>query len=144
MKTTGLKLGVVALSILAPVAAGAQGIVDGAANGAANLSEKGNAAGPVGAVVGGIVGAVTGGISGLPGLLGLDQRPGFREYVNHQHLPSDTYRAEVAVGNVLPPTGIQYYDMPPKFGVTGYRYAVVNDVTVLVDPITRRIVEVVN
>jgi hypothetical protein len=133
-----LKFGALAVVLLAPLGARAQGVVDGVTNGA----QKGNdAAGPVGAVVGGIVGGVTGGISGL---LGIDQRPDFANYVASQHLPSDSYRAAVSVGNVLPETGIQYYELPRKYGVKGYRYAIVNDQTVLVDPMTRRIVEVEN
>lgn len=133
-----LNSGLVALCLLIPLAARAQGVVEGATNGA----QKGNdAAGPVGAVVGGIVGGVTGGISGL---LGVEQRPDFQNYVASQHLPSDTYRASVRIGNVLPETGIQYYDLPPRYGVKGYRFAIVNDQTVLVDPMTRKIVEVEN
>jgi len=138
MKSDLLKLGAVALLLLAPIGARAQGVVGGITNGA----EKGDAAaGPVGAVVGGIIGGVAGGIGGL---LGIDQRPDFRDYVQRQHLPSDEYRASVAVGNQLPETGIHYYDLPPRYGVPGYRFAIVNDVTVLVDPRTRKIVEVEN
>jgi Protein of unknown function (DUF1236) len=36
-----------------------------------------------------------------------------------------------------------YYDVPQEYGVREYRYTVVNDRPVLVDPRTRRIVEVV-
>lgn len=138
MKTDLLKLSALALLLFAPVEARAQGVVDGITSGAKNGDA---AAGPVGAVVGGIIGGVAGGIGGL---LGIDQHPAFRDYVESQHLPSDPYRAAVAVGNQLPEEGIHYYDLPPKFGIRGYRYAVVNDVTVLVDPRTRKIVDVVN
>jgi hypothetical protein len=141
MQTKLLKLAAVALFILAPAGVHAQGVIDGAANGAKN----GDATlGPVGAVVGGIVGGVAGGIGGIPGLLGVDQRSDFRSYVASQHLPSDDYRAAVALGNQLPEQGIHYYDVPPRYGIPGYRYAVVNDTTVLVDPRTRKIVEVEN
>jgi hypothetical protein len=138
MKTDLLKFAAVALFLLNAVGARAQGVVDGINSGVKNGDA---AAGPVGAVVGGIIGGVAGGIGGL---LGIDQHPAFRNYVESQHLPSDPYRASVAVGNQLPEAGIRYYDLPPKFGISGYRYAVVNDVTVLVDPRTRKIVEVVN
>jgi hypothetical protein len=137
MKTDLLKLAAVTLFLLAPVGAGAQGVVGGITDGAKN----GSVAGPVGAVVGGIIGGVAGGIGGL---LGIDQHPAFRNYVANQHLPTDAYRALVAVGNQLPEEGIRYYDFPPRFGIRGYRYAVVNNVTVLVDPMTRKIVEVVD
>jgi Protein of unknown function (DUF1236) len=49
----------------------------------------------------------------------------------------------VIVGGVLPETGVTYYDVPQTFGVTPYRYTVVNGRTVLVEPRTRRIVQVV-
>ena len=137
MKTDLLKLAAVALFLLAPAGARAEDVVSGITDGAKN----GSVAGPVGAVVGGIIGGVAGGIGGL---LGIDQNPAFRNYVANQHLPSDAYRASVAVGNQLPEEGIRYYDLPPKFGIRGYRYAVINDITVLVDPMTRKIVEVVN
>jgi len=138
MNANTLKLAAAALFLLAPVSARSQGVVGGINNGA----EKGDqAAGPVGAVVGGIVGGVFGGIGGL---LGIDQRRDFRNYIQSQHLPSDEYRAVVAVGNQLPQQGIHYYDLPPRYGVHGYRYAIVDDVTVLVDPMTRKIVEVEN
>jgi hypothetical protein len=142
MNANILKLTAVALTLLAPVGARSQGVIGGVNNGVNNGAEKGDqAAGPVGAVVGGILGGVAGGIGGL---LGVDQRRDFRDYVQAQHLPSDDYRASVAVGNQLPQQGIHYYDLPPRYGVHGYRYAVVDDVTVLVDPMTRKIVEVEN
>ena len=47
------------------------------------------------------------------------------------------------VGGVLPEAGVTYYDVPQTFGVTPYRYTVVNGQTILVEPRTRRIVQVV-
>ena len=49
----------------------------------------------------------------------------------------------VIVGGVLPETGVIYYDVPQTYGVTPYRYTVVNGQTVLVEPRSRRIVQVV-
>ena len=122
---------------LGTFAAQAQGVPGGAAQGA---REGERAAGPVGAVVGGVVGGVAGGVAGV---LGVDQRPRFRDYVIHEHLPSYRYPADVRVGVVLPPSGVEYYDIPAEYGVPGYRYTVVNDQVVLIDPRTRRIVEVI-
>jgi hypothetical protein len=45
---------------------------------------------------------------------------------------------------VLPPSGVEYYEVPAEYGVRGYRYTIVNDRTVLVDPRTHRIVEVID
>jgi uncharacterized protein DUF1236 len=72
-----------------------------------------------------------------------DERPRFRSYEAERHYPSYRYREDVRVGAVLPETGVTYYDVPPECGVRGYRYTIVNDSTVLVDPRTHRIVEVV-
>lgn len=121
-----------------PFAASAQGIVRGAAEGA---HEGDRAAGPVGAVVGGAVGAVGGGVAGL---LGIDQRPRFRAYVAHERRSSYSYDRPVAVGAELPGEGVTYYEVPSEYGVREYRYTVVNDQTVLVDPRTHRIVEIIN
>jgi hypothetical protein len=122
-----------------PLTAQAQGISGGAARGA---EQGGEAAGPVGAAVGGVVGGVTGGVAGL---LGVDQRPRFREYVVREHIPSYTYREPVTVGMVLPPAGVPLYAIPHEFGVPPeYRYAVVNDQAVFVEPSTRRIVDVID
>jgi hypothetical protein len=44
---------------------------------------------------------------------------------------------------VLPEHGVTYYDVPAEYHVKGYRYAYVNDRPVLVEPRTRRIVEVI-
>jgi hypothetical protein len=138
MKPGLLALGAVALLVLTPMAAHAQGVIGGAQDGAKTGDA---AAGPVGAVVGGILGGVTGGIAGL---LGVEQRPDFRGYVDSQHHPSDIYRASVVVGNVLPEEGIHYYELPPKYNLSDFRYVIVNDTVVLVNPRTRKIVEVEN
>ena len=50
----------------------------------------------------------------------------------------------MAVGTVLPMEGVTYYPVPDEYGARGYRYTVINDEPVLVDPRTHRIVEVIN
>ena len=54
------------------------------------------------------------------------------------------YDGRVAVGVVLPESGVNTYDVPEEYHVRGYRYAIVDDTPVLVDPHTRRIVEVID
>jgi Protein of unknown function (DUF1236) len=132
-----LTKGVLFVALLAPVGAYAQGIVGGTSDG---IDEGNRRAGPVGAVVGGAVGAVTGTVGGL---LGVGQRPRFRRYVVEEHRPSFRYGEDVEVGTVLPDQGVEYYEVPSEYGTTQYRYTVVNDEVVLVDPSSRRIVEVV-
>lgn len=76
--------------------------------------------------------------------IGTDQRPAFREYVIRQQVPPFTTPDRVVVGGVLPEAGITYYDVPQTYGATTYRYTVVNGQTVLVEPRSRRIVQVVD
>jgi len=75
--------------------------------------------------------------------IAVDQRPAFREYIVREHVPNYAIPGRVVVGGVLPEAGVTYYDVPQTFGVTPYRYTVVNGRTVLVEPRSRRIVEVV-
>jgi Protein of unknown function (DUF1236) len=121
-----------------PYAAHAQGTIRGAEEGAA---AGGRAAGPLGAIVGGTVGAATGTVGGI---LGVEERPRFREYVIREHRPSFGYEGDVRVGAVLPPRGVTLYAVPREYHVRpGYRYAIVNDRPVIVEPRSRRIVEVI-
>jgi hypothetical protein len=72
-----------------------------------------------------------------------DQFPAFRQYVIREHVPEYTIPDRVVVGGVLPDAGVTYYDVPQTYGMTPYRYTVVNGQTILVEPRTRRIVQVV-
>jgi hypothetical protein len=127
-----------AIALLAlPLAANAQqgGAAAGAATGAVTGAVVG---GPVGAVVGGVAGAAVG------GSIEANERPRFREYVGRERHPSYRYSDEVRVGSRLPGSGVTYYDVPAEYGVKNYRYTIVNDRTVLVDPRTGEIVEVLD
>jgi hypothetical protein len=75
--------------------------------------------------------------------IAVDQRPAFREYIVRERVPTYTIPDRVIVGGVLPEAGITYYDVPQTFGSTPYRYTVVNGQTVLIEPRSRRIVQVV-
>ena len=121
-----------------PMTAQAQGTLRGAEEGAA---AGGQAAGPLGAIVGGTIGAATGTVGGI---LGVEERPRFREYVVRERRPSYRYSGEVRVGVVLPESGITYYEVPAEYHAPGYRYTYVNDRPVLVEPRTRRIVEIID
>ena len=76
--------------------------------------------------------------------IAIDQRPAFREYIVRERVPNYVVPDRVIVGGVLPEAGITYYDVPQTYGPTTYRYTVVNGQTVLVEPRTRRIVQVVD
>jgi urease beta subunit len=71
------------------------------------------------------------------------QQPEFRQYVTTQSVPSYSYREEVRVGATLPESGVTLYEVPAQYKVKGYRYTVVNNTPVLVEPGTRRIVQVI-
>jgi hypothetical protein len=115
----------------------AQGAIGGAAEGAREGSRD---AGPIGGAVGGVVGGAVGAAAGL---LGIDQGPRFREYVVREHRRSFRYDEPVRVGAVLPEEGVEFYDVPREYGETHYRYTVVDDEPVLVDPRTRKIVQII-
>jgi hypothetical protein len=116
MRNRILAIAAIAAAIGAPIAAQAQGTV--------------------GVVRGDSVIVDSGGIA-------VEQRPAFREYVMRERVPTYTIPERVIVGGVLPDAGITYYDVPQTYGPTTYRYTVVNGQTVLVEPRTRRIVQVV-
>ena len=138
MKKTILQASIIAAALALPIAAHAEGTVRGAAEGA---DEGGRAAGPLGAIVGGTVGAAVGTVNGI---LGVDERPRFREYVVRERRPSYVYKEEVRVGTVLPEAGVTYYDVPIEYhAAKGYRYTVVNNRPVIVEPRSRRIVEII-
>jgi Protein of unknown function (DUF1236) len=75
--------------------------------------------------------------------IAVDQRPAFRQYIVREHVPNYTVPDRVVVGGVLPEDGVTYYDVPQTYGVTPYRYTVVNGQTILVEPRSRRIVQVI-
>ncbi|NIX77349.1 DUF1236 domain-containing protein [Microvirga terricola] len=117
-------------SALAQSGGAAVGAGAGAAGGAA-------VGGPAGAAVGGVTGAIVGGIAD-------QQQREFRDYVTTQHIPSYTYKEEVRVGAVLPEEGVVLREVPTQYKVKQYRYTVVNGIPVLVEPGTRRIVQVLH
>ncbi len=134
MQNRMLTAGVVVGALMLPLAAYAQsGTTTGAVTGAVGGALV---AGPVGAVVGGVGGAVVGGIADA-------NQPRFNTYVEKQKRPSYAYSSGVVVGAELPQSGVTYYDVPAEYNAPNYRYTVVNDRTVLVDPKTHRIVQVI-
>ena len=118
MLTRIFAIAALAVAIGAPIAAQAQGVTVGVAPGP------------------GVAVTESEGIA-------VDQRPAFREYVVRERIPNYTIPDRVVVGGVLPETGVTYYDVPQTYGATPYRYTVVNGRTILVDPRSRRIVQVV-
>lgn len=71
-------------------------------------------------------------------------RPRFHEYVVRQDPRSFYYDGDVEVGVVLPDTAVTYYEVPDEYELPDYRYTIVNDRTVIVDPRTRRVIQVID
>ena len=123
-----LAVSIVAASLLASSAAFAQSTTAaGAANGARTGGEIG---GPIGEVVGGTVGAAVGLGLEIPNAV-LGGIPRDDSVVIHER---------VVVGEPLPPTVV----LRPVPNYTEYRYAVVNDRRVIVEPRTRRVVKIID
>lgn len=80
----------------------------------------------------------------LVGVIPQEQVPVFRRYVVEERVPSYRVPDRVVVGTTLPEAGVVYYDVPERYGATTYRYTVVNDRPVLVDPRSRRIMQVID
>lgn len=129
-------------------------VIQDTVNGSQNGFDRGNAvAGPLGGLVGGAVGAgvgaATGAVGTATGVVGSifgvpDDRPRFREYAVEQGRPSYAYDSTLQVGSVLPRRGVTLYPVPRQYHVSNrYRYAVVNDRTVIVDPRSRRVVDII-
>lgn len=138
LRTTFIVPAMLLATLALPMAAQAQGTLRGAQEGARQGEHD---AGPLGAIVGATVGAVAGTVGGI---LGVEDRPRFREYVVREHHPSYRYDSDFRVGATLPESGVTYYDVPPEYHVQGYRYSYVNDHAVLVDPRTHRIVQIID
>jgi hypothetical protein len=119
----------IAIAALSPAVALAQGsTATGAVGGAAAGAVVG---GPVGAVVGGTVGAAIGSTAEPPAEV--------RTYVMREKVPSVHVEERVVVGEPLP-TRVQVRTIPSH---KDYAYAVVNDRRVIVEPRTRKVIQVI-
>lgn len=129
MKRMTLALAAILATTGLAAAQASGGTVGGAVGGAATGAVVG---GPVGAVVGGVAGAVIG--------TAIDPPPAeVRSYVVEQQ-PSESVVVSdpVVVGEPLP-DAVVLYEVPQ----TEYRYAYVNERRVIVEPGTRRVIEVI-
>jgi hypothetical protein len=127
---TRLAISLIAASLLASGAVFARSTTrEGAASGAA---AGGAVAGPVGEAVGGTVGAAVG--------LGLEIPNAVITSIQGERAPSVTVRERIVVGEPLPPS-VELRTVPSH---TEYRYAVVNDRRVIVEPRTRKIIKIID
>jgi uncharacterized protein DUF1236 len=129
-----LVLGLVALPLAACQTDTGTGFASGIAGGAV-----------VGALVGGPVGAAVGGVAGaaVGGALSAEERTRVRTYVGTRRSPSIRLAETVAVGQPIPSqAGLS--PVPASVGLRNpYSYTIVNERTVLVNPRTREIVEII-
>jgi hypothetical protein len=127
---TRLFVALIAATALAPAALHAQGTTVGGAVGGAAVG--GVVGGPPGAAVGAVIGGTIGAIAEPP-----------REvitYVERDRGPSVVVEERVVVGEPLPPT-VELRAIPEH---REYRFAVVNNQRVIVDPRTRRVIKIIN
>lgn len=135
MRNRILMASALAGALALPLAAHAQDGAGAAAGATTGVVGGAIVGGPIGAVVGGIGGAIVGGISDANA-----QR--FRTHAVREARDDYRYERDVVVGAELPPT-VVYREVPSEYGVKNYRYTRVNGRVVLVDPQTRRIVQIV-
>src|SRR3954453_16640691 len=125
-----LAVSLLTAALVVPGAAFAQSTTaQGAANGA---TAGGSVAGPVGEIVGGTVGAAVGAAVEIPNAVITS--------VQAERVPSVRVQERVVVGEPLPPT-VELRTVPRY---TEYRYAVVNDRRVIVEPRTRKIIRILD
>lgn len=125
-----LVVSLAAVSLFASSAAFAQSTtVEGSVNGARAGHEVG---GPIGEVVGGTVGAAVG--------AGLEIPNAVINSIQEERAPSVVVHERVVVGEPLPPDVV----LRPVPSYTEYRYAVVNDRRVIVEPRTRRVIKIID
>jgi hypothetical protein len=120
------------LGLLAGAAYAQSSTVNGAAGGAVTGAIVG---GPVGAAVGGVTGAIVG--------TAIDPPPRkVVTYVQEQPMPSDTVvvKERVVVGQPLPETVV----VTPVPDNPKYAYAVVNHERVIVEPSSRKVIQVID
>ena len=84
------------------------------------------------------------GTSGSDVVVTVEQKPAFLAYVNRHQMHSDLFVKHVSVGDVLPESGVTYYDLPLRYGAPFYRCAVVGEKVVIADPSTGRVIQVVD
>src|SRR5882724_1483436 len=128
MMNNRLAVSLIAASLLTSGAAFAQSTTaTGAAHG---VRAGGDVAGPIGEVVGGTVGAAIGAGLEIPNAV----------ITSIPHERSVVVRERVVVGEPLPPT-VELRTVPSH---TEYRYAVVNDRRVIVEPRTRKVIKIID
>jgi hypothetical protein len=84
------------------------------------------------------------GVESSGAMLPAHQRSKFLAYVKRQRPISRSLTSRVSVGDVLPDSGLLYYDIPLSYGLGLFRFTVVDGETVIVDPRTSRAVGVID
>jgi hypothetical protein len=113
--TRNLAIALIAASFMAPVAARAQA--------------------PIGAVGETDV--------GLDEEMAADKLAYFHDHIKTLRRESQSFPNVVQRGQVIPPQ-FALYDIPPEFGRPDARYTVLNDHVVVVNPTSRRIIQVID
>ncbi len=85
----------------------------------------------------------SGGSDGGEIVITVDQKPAFLAYVRRHQMHSDLLVKHVSVGDILPDSGLIYYDIPLPYGAPFYRCVVIGEQVVIADPNTGRVIQVV-
>ncbi len=87
--------------------------------------------------------------TGAGDVISASQKPEFLAYVKRRQMQSDPQLTDpqlkrVSVGDVLPDSSVRYYGIPLRYGTPFYRFVVIGEEAVIVDPSTGRIIQVID
>jgi Protein of unknown function (DUF1236) len=82
--------------------------------------------------------------NGAEAVITINQKPAFLAYVKRHQMHSDLLLKHVSVGDILPDSGVIYYDFPLRYGAPFYRCVVIGEKVVIADPSTGRVIQVVD
>jgi hypothetical protein len=74
----------------------------------------------------------------------LNERAAFLACVRRRQMQSDPQLSHVSEGDILPDSGVRYYEIPLRYGAPFYRCVVIGEEVLIVDPGTSRVVQVVD
>jgi hypothetical protein len=77
-------------------------------------------------------------------VVAVDQKPAFLGYVKRRQMHSDLLVKHVSVGDLLPDSGVIYYDIPLRYGAPFYRCVVIGEQVMIADPSTGRVIQVID
>jgi hypothetical protein len=86
----------------------------------------------------------SGASDGAEVVITVDQKTAFLAYERQRQMRSDLLLKHVSAGDILPDSGVIYYDIPLRYGAPFYRCVVVGEQAVIADPSTGRVIQVID